>query len=151
MAANLMTFSKAIQNAIKGDFKAYGLKLQSFNVQNVSLPEELQKYLDKKSQMNMVGALDKYAQFESADNIGTAAANEGGGAGMGMGLGAGMAMGQNMMNTMSNTPAQAAAPAAQSETEILATIEKLHGFKEKGILTEEEFNTKKSELLKKLL
>lgn len=148
MAANLSEFSKGVYEQIRSDFKSYGLKLQSFFVQNVSLPEELQTYLDKKSQMNMVGGLDKYAQFESADNIGTAAANESGAAGMGVGLGAGMAMGQTMMNSL---PSKASAATADPEKEVLATIEKLHGMKEKGILTEEEFNKKKAELLKKIL
>ncbi|MFT6630463.1 MAG: membrane protease subunit (stomatin/prohibitin family) [Bacteriovoracaceae bacterium] len=153
MAANQVEFSKAIQGAVEAEFTAYGLKLQSFNVQNLSLPEELQDYLDKKSKMNMIGDLNKYAQFETADNIGTAAANEGGGAGMGVGLGAGISMGQTMMNSMGNASGQNSNPVNESATEeeILSTIEKLHGLKEKGILTEEEFNTKKSELLKKLI
>jgi membrane protease subunit (stomatin/prohibitin family) len=150
MAANQSKFSDLIKEAVEPDFLAYGLELQSFKVQNLSLPEELQDYLDKKSKMNMVGDLNRYAQFETADNIGTAAANEGGGAGMGVGLGAGISMGQTMMNSMGNTGASASNN-DQSEAEILATIEKLHGMKEKGILTEEEFNTKKSELLKKLV
>lgn len=151
MAANQLEFSKAVQGAVEKDFTGYGLKLQSFLVQNLSLPEELQKYLDKKSQMNIIGGLDKYAQFESADNIGTAAANEGGAAGMGVGLGAGLSMGQTMMNAMGGAQAANSAGAgADSEAEVLATIEKLHGMKEKGILTEEEFSAKKAEFLKKL-
>jgi membrane protease subunit (stomatin/prohibitin family) len=145
MAGNQNEFSEKLKESLAASFKDYGLKLQSFLVQNLSLPQELQDYLDKGSKMNMVGDLRKYAQFESADNIGTAAANEGGGAGIGAGLGAGMAMGQQMMGTMSDAQA-----GGQSEEDVLATIEKLHGMKEKGILSEEEFNTKKSELLKKL-
>lgn len=151
MAANQTEFSKTIQSAVEADFTNYGLKLQSFQVENLSLPEELQEYLDKKSQMNIVGNLNKFAQFETADNISTAAANEGGGAGMGVGLGAGISMGQTMMGSMSGNSASGGNSSEQSEEEILATIEKLHGLKEKGILTEEEFNLKKSELLKKLV
>lgn len=149
MAANQSEFSKKIQGALEADFSQYGLKLQSFLVENLSLPEELQEYLDKRVQMNMVGNLNQYAQFETADNIGTAAANEGGAAGMGVGLGAGMTMGQSMMNAMGGASGQAQA-AGESEEDILATIEKLHGMKEKGILSEEEFNAKKEELLKKI-
>lgn len=146
MAANQQLFSDNLKTALEKDFSQYGLKLQDFNVQNLSLPEELQEYLDKKSQMNMVGNLNQYAQFESADSIKTAAANEGGAAGMGVGLGAGMSMGQTMMNNMPGGNNAS----SQSEDDILATIEKLHGMKEKGILSEEEFNAKKAELLKKL-
>ncbi|MBT7611010.1 MAG: SPFH domain-containing protein [Bacteriovoracaceae bacterium] len=146
MAANQTLFSEKMKEALEPTFEEYGLGLQTFNVQNLSLPEELQQYLDKASKMKMVGDLKSYASFEAADNIGTAAANEGGAAGMGMGLGAGMAMGQQMMGTMS----QATQGSDEEDEDILATIEKLFGMKEKGILSEDEFNIKKEELLKKL-
>ena len=45
---------------------------------------------------------------------------------------------------------QAAPAAAVSADEVVATIEKLHGLMEKGILSKEEFEAKKAELLKKL-
>ena|ERR1035438_2513738 len=50
--------------------------------------------------MNMVGDLGRYAQFEAAQAIPIAAANEGGAAGVGVGLGAGISMAQTMMNAM---------------------------------------------------
>ncbi len=144
MAANQVEFSKGIQEDIEKDFSSYGLKLQYFNVQSLSLPEELQKYLDKKSSMNIIGDMSRYTQFETADNIGTAASNPGGGAGIGMGLGAGMAMGQTMAGAMSG------ASNPQKGEDVFATIEKLHALVEKGILSEEEFKLKKEELLKKI-
>jgi membrane protease subunit (stomatin/prohibitin family) len=64
--------------------------------------------------MNMLGDMNKYTQFQTAQSIPIAAANEGGGAaGVGVGLGAGMAMAQSMMNAL-KTPAapEAAAPVA---------------------------------------
>ena len=151
MAANQLEFSKLLEAELQDEFQAYGLKLQSFVVQNLSLPEELQEHLDKRSQMNIMGDLNKYAQFETADNIGTAAANEGGAAGMGVGLGAGMTMGQTMANAMSGASGNSNSGGADSEAEVLATIEKLHGMKEKGILSEEEFAAKKKELLAKIM
>ena len=44
-----------------------------------------------------------------------------------------------------------AAVAAIRPDEVMATIEKLADLKGKGILTEDEFNAKKAELLKKLV
>ncbi|MCO4794928.1 MAG: SPFH domain-containing protein [Bacteriovoracaceae bacterium] len=151
MAANQTLFSDKLKESLLPEFTKYGLELKTFYVQNLSLPEELQEYLDKASKMKMVGDLGKYTQFESADSIKTAAGNEGGAAGMGAGLGAGMAIGNQMVNQMSgNMSGGGQQGGGQSEEDILATIEKLHGMKEKGILSEEEFNTKKAELLKKL-
>jgi membrane protease subunit (stomatin/prohibitin family) len=78
-------------------------------------------------------------------------------AGMGVGLGAGMGMGQVMGQAMASamqpaagTPMAAPIAAAVSADEIVATLEKLHGLVEKGILSKEEFEAKKVELLKKL-
>ncbi|TNE99102.1 MAG: SPFH domain-containing protein, partial [Deltaproteobacteria bacterium] len=150
MAANQTEFSNKLKEALTSEFTKYGLDLKTFYVQNLSLPEELQEYLDKASKMRMVGDLGKYTQFETADSIKTAAGNEGGAAGMGAGLGAGIAIGNQMAGQMLGGGSGGNQAAAQIEEEVLATIEKLHGMKEKGILTEEEFNAKKAELLKKL-
>jgi len=100
--------------ALKPIFADLGLLLDSFVVENISLPEELQKLLDQRIGMNMVGDLNRYTQFQVAQSMPIAAANEGGGAaGAGFGLGAGLTMAQTMMNAMHpQAPPPPAAPAA---------------------------------------
>lgn len=97
MAANQAALASKIENEMKPNFAALGLELASFVVENISLPEELEKAMDARIGMNMTGDLGKYTQFEAAQSIPIAAANSGGAAGMGLGLGAGAIMGQNMM------------------------------------------------------
>ena len=134
-------------------FAEFGLALDSLVVQNVSLPEELQKILDQKIGMNMIGDMQRFTQYQVANSIPDAAKNEGGLAAMGVGLGAGVGFGQVMGQAMGAAlqPA-AAAPAAapMSADDVVATLEKLHGLVEKGILSQAEFDAKKAELLKKL-
>lgn len=159
MAANQDEFGKAMKAKMEPVFADFGLALDSLVVQNVSLPEELQKILDQKIGMNMIGDMGRYTQYQVANAIPEAARNEGGMAGMGVGVGAGVGFGQVMGQAMAQamqpqTPAgaaTAAAPAAISADEVVATIEKLHGLMEKGILAKEEFEAKKAELLKKLV
>lgn len=146
MAANQENFSLKLKEELLDDFEQYGLELKTFHVQNLSLPEELQEYLDKKSQMNIVGNLDKFTKFETADNISTAAANEGGMAGMGAGMGAGF----SMANAMAGAMNQGGGAQATPQEDPLETIAKLAKLKDQGILTEEEFTQKKAELLKKI-
>lgn len=146
MAANQENFSQKLKEELLDDFEQYGLELKTFHVQNLSLPEELQEYLDKSSKMKMVGDLGKYTQFETADNISTAAANEGGLAGMGVGMGAGFQMGNAMMGQMGG----ASGAGAATTEDPLETIAKLAKLKDAGVLTEEEFAAKKAELLKKI-
>lgn len=140
MAGDQLQFSEILKTAIAPSLDAYGLELVSFFVQSLSLPEELQVHLDKVASMKMVGDLRTYANFQSADSIGVAAANQGGGAGAGMGMGLGMAMGQNMMNTMNGG----------GEEDVMKTIEKLHNLLKAGALTQAEFDAKKAELLGKI-
>jgi membrane protease subunit (stomatin/prohibitin family) len=126
----------------------------------VSLPEELQKLLDQRIGMGMVGNdMGKFMQYQTAQAIPemAKAAGQGGGvAGDAMGLGAGVAMGQvlaqNLQQGLQGGAAQQAAAAAASvkPDEVMATLEKLGELKAKGILTQEEFDAKKAELLKKL-
>jgi len=114
MAANQGDLGNKIAEQLKPVFNDLGLQLDSFVVENISLPDELQPLLDQKIGMSMIGDMGRYAQFQAAQSMPIAAANEGGGAGLGAGLGAGVAIGQQMMNAMrppEAAPAQQAAAA----------------------------------------
>ena len=175
LAANQVEFAKALQEATQPAFDALGLKLEMVTLQNVSLPEELQKILDQKIGMGMIGQnMGQFMQYQTAQAIPKLAEGVGAGGGSGiagdaMGLGAGLALGQTMAQqlqaglTGANAAAQAAQaaqtgqqpvpqpqPASQSADEVLLLLEKLGDLKAKGILTDEEFAAKKAELLKKL-
>jgi membrane protease subunit (stomatin/prohibitin family) len=115
MAANQVALSEKIATQMKPAFTELGLSLDSFVVENLSLPDELQKVLDQRISMNMVGDMGRYTQYQVAQSIPIAAANEGGGAaGIGAGLGAGVAMGQAMMDAVkkASAPSGEAAPSS---------------------------------------
>jgi membrane protease subunit (stomatin/prohibitin family) len=158
LAANQDELAAKLREKLRDNFKALGLELSGFVVENVSLPEELQKILDQRIGMNMVGDMARYTQFQVASSIPTAAANEGGVAGAGAGLGAGLAMGQAMAQSLGQTMqnsggTQGGVPGAEkkeSPQDVMQLLEKLHDLKTKGVLSEDEFNTKKADLLKKL-
>ncbi len=165
LAANQLMFAQALTTQLTREFEKLGLKLEGMTVQNVSLPEELQKILDQKIGMGMVGNdMARFMQYQTAQAIPQFA--EGGGAGGGsgiagdaMGLGAGVALGQvlaqNLVAGLQPAPATAAAASAQAggmkPEEVMATLEKLADLKAKGIVTQDEFDAKKSELLRKLV
>ena len=101
-------------------FAELGLQLDTFVVQNLSLPDELQRRLDERIGMNMVGNLRDYTQFQVAQSIPTAAANEGGAAGVGAGLGAGMAMGKAMADAITGGQSTMGSAAPSPETKFCA-------------------------------
>lgn len=100
MAANQVELGNKIADGLKPMFAELGLALDSFVVENLSLPEELQKLLDTRIGMNMLGDMGKYTQYQVANSMPIAAANEGGIAGIGAGLGAGLTMAQTMANAL---------------------------------------------------
>ena len=161
LAANQHAFAQALTIQLVPEFAKIGLHLDGMTVQNVSLPEDLQKVLDQKIGMGMVGNdMGKFMQYQTAQAIPKFAEGAGGGgggiAGDAMGLGAGVALGQVLAQNLQaglqgNPAAAAAAPVGMKPEEVMATLEKLGELKTKGILTQEEFDSKKAELLKKLV
>jgi len=157
LAANQRTFAQALTRQLAPEFEKVGLTLEAMTVQNVSLPEELQKVLDQKIGMGMVGKdMAQFMQYQTAQAIPKMAEGGGGGSGIAgdaMGLGAGVALGQVLAQNLAAglNPQAASAAVGMKPEEVMATLEKLGDLKAKGILTEEEFAAKKAELLKKLV
>ncbi|MBK9529146.1 MAG: SPFH domain-containing protein [Acidobacteria bacterium] len=97
LASQYKEMGERIRGMINGDFGSYGLEVTKFYVENVSVPEEVQEAINKRSAMGAIGNVDQYMKFQAADALRDAAQNEGGGAGLGAGLGAGFAMGNQMV------------------------------------------------------
>jgi len=163
LASNQVEFAKQLQTATAPEFERIGLKLEGVTLQNVSLPEELQKILDQRIGMGMIGQnMGQFMQYQTAQAIpklaeGVGTGGGGGVAGDAMGLGAGLAMGQVLAQQLGQGLNMSTAPSAaitgapmQSSQDIMALLERLGDLKAKGILTDEEFSAKKAELLKKL-
>jgi membrane protease subunit (stomatin/prohibitin family) len=115
LAANYRELGEKTMGDMAPEFERYGLKLIKFVIENISLPPEVEKMLDVRSQMGLVGDLSRFTQFQTAQAI-TDAARSGGGAGEGLGIGAGLAMGRQMVEAMSapkdpGASARAGAPA----------------------------------------
>ncbi len=111
MAANTEDLGKLIAGAIGPKVAEYGISIPEFYIENISLPEEVEKALDKRTSMGVVGDLNKYMQFNTAEAMGNPAS----GAGSAMATGAGMGLGMGMAQTMGTNmgPWGAQPPAAQ--------------------------------------
>lgn len=116
LAANYDELSQYALQMLAPRIAGLGLKLESFVIENISLPEEVEKAMDRRTSMGVVGDLNKYTQFQAAEAMRDAANNQGGTAGMGAGMGAGMMMAQAMQAAAQMGAAQpASAPAAAPE------------------------------------
>lgn len=99
----------------------YGLELGSFIVENVSVPEEVEKAIDKRSSMAAVGNLNDYVKFQMAESLGKGD-GAGGVAGSAAQLGAGLALGQQMAAAMTQPQVGAVTPSAGGTTPVPQTV-----------------------------
>lgn len=109
LASNYKEFSEDVINACQEQFKSLGLKLCGVTIENISLPEEVEKALDERTKIGvMEDKIGTYTQYQAANALRDAAKNEGGGnlAGLGVGLGAGTGIGKLFSEnlTMENKP-----------------------------------------------
>ncbi|MEM7742517.1 MAG: SPFH domain-containing protein [Pseudomonadota bacterium] len=121
LAANTDQMAEYLKNRVAPEIAQYGIEIPTLFVENVSLPEEVEKAMDRRTSMGVIGDLGKYAQFQAAESMRAAAENPGQGGAMGAGLGAGMGFGM-MANMAQASPwgqpqaAPAAPPPPPAET-----------------------------------
>lgn len=138
--------------ALADDFARMGLELTSFQISAITPPEEVQKRIDERSGMSVLGNLDDYTKFRTAQAIGDAANNPGGAGdatSAGVGLGAGMGIGKAMAAAMSegNAPRPQEPAAGAGAGDITSQLERLMKLKDGGALSEDEFQAAKKKLL----
>jgi membrane protease subunit (stomatin/prohibitin family) len=151
LVSNYTELGAKIIPLIQADFEPFGLEVVKFQITSTSLPPEVEEFYDKMTKMNMVGDMNRYTQFQTAESIEKAAENPGTG-GTGVGLGMGMGMANMVMNQMQQQQQQTKTnqPATETKEQIIALLKELGTLKESGVLTEDEFNEKKKELLARL-
>lgn len=93
--------SEAAINELKPKFEEIGIELDALFIENLSLPEEVEKMMDKRTNVGVMGsAMNGYAQMESVAAMRDAAKTPNSMANMGMGMMAGMAIGKNFGENM---------------------------------------------------
>ena len=152
MAANQVLLSQKMTELLQPEFAKLGLALESFTVESITLPEAIQKALDSRMSMGIVGDLGKYTQFQTAQAIPLAAQNEGGLAGIGAGLGVGAGIGQAMAGMMQPAQAtQAVQAASASGDDPQAKLSKLKTLLDNSLISQQDYDSAKAEVLKQLI
>jgi membrane protease subunit (stomatin/prohibitin family) len=95
LAANVTELADLVVKSLQPEFSTRGMQLVRFNVENFSLPPELEKMMDTNTSMGMIrNNVDVVQQMAAAEALKAAAANPGTAGGMmGAGMGAGMGIG----------------------------------------------------------
>lgn len=112
LAGNTMEFNEIVKAKIQQKFREMGLMLTNLFIENMSVPAEVEKALDERSKLGILGdKTDVMMKIAAAEAMKDAAKNPGmGGAfmGAGVGIGAGAGMGQMMAEAFRPSQPQAA-------------------------------------------
>ncbi|MGH8880795.1 MAG: SPFH domain-containing protein, partial [Stackebrandtia sp.] len=106
LAADQGSIGDRLATVLSADLAEVGLSIPKFIIENISVPKEVEEAIDKRSQMGIVGDLNQYTQFQTANAMEAAAKNPSGGAGEGLGMGMGIAAGQQMAAGMTASQQQ---------------------------------------------
>ena len=159
LAAKYDELSDLVKAKLADEFKTMGLELSKFFVENISLPEEVEAMMDKRTGVGMMApVMGAYTQMQVADAIPLAAQNPGGVAGMGMGVGLGFGMGNMMGQQMAGASQQmgqqgsfagsAAAPAAPA-TSLKEDLTNLKELFDGQLISQVEYDTQRAVIMKK--
>jgi len=162
LAAKYDEISDLLRQKMDPEFQTMGLECSKLFIENISLPEEVEAMIDKRTSVGMMApVMGAYTQMQVADSIPLAAQNSGGMAGMGMGVGVGLGMGNMMGNQMGQAAAQMnqgfgqmgqtappapAAPVAKSLKEDLTDLKDLF---DSQLISQVEFDTQRANIMKK--
>jgi membrane protease subunit (stomatin/prohibitin family) len=116
LAGNYDKVAKVALEVIKPDLAGLGLALTSFLIENISLPPEVEQALDQRTKMGVLGDMNKYTQYRTAEAIGDAAKNPSGMSGLGAGIAAGSAMADQMRAAMGAGAGSGGAPQGQQQS-----------------------------------
>lgn len=104
LAANYREFGDQIVKTSTKEFGAYGLELTSIVIENLSLPEGVEKMLDERTKMSVIeDKIGTYTKFKAANAMEESAKNGNSMAGLGMGVQAGATLGAMMNESLTTT------------------------------------------------
>ena len=141
LATEYRKLSTAIQQQLNESTEMIGIEFSDVFVENISLPDEVEKLIDEQSGIGMAKQdMEIFMQYQTARAMRDASKQKGGLAGLGAGMAVGNTLAKNVQETISTGGAQ------RSKAEQLREIKALL---DEGILTQEEFENEKKLILKK--
>ena len=139
LASEYRNLSNAIQEKLNEQAQKIGVQFSDIFVENLSLPEEVEKLIDEQSGIGMAKRdMETFMQYQTARAMRDASKQKGGLAG----LGAGMALGNTMAQSIYDS--STSSKQGKSKAEQLRELKSLF---DDGILTQDEFDSEKKKIL----
>ena len=139
LVAEYRNLSSAIQEKLNTQVSAIGVQFSDVLIENIALPEEVEKLIDEQSGIGMASRdMNTFMQYQTVRAMRDAAKQKGGLAGLGAGMALGNTMAKNIQETTSS-PKEEKSKAEQ--------LRELKALLDEGILTQEEFDAEKKAIL----
>jgi membrane protease subunit (stomatin/prohibitin family) len=113
LESKVVQLGETMKTRIAPSIAALGLELTEVQVQDIGLPEEVEQAIDKAGAMRVIGNMQMFTQYETANSIKDAANNPGGLAAAGAGAGLGLGIGGQMAGAMGSMLTGQAQPPIQ--------------------------------------
>ncbi len=146
-----------LKTAVADDFGNLGLNLKALYVTAITPPEEVQKRIDERTGMGVVGNMQQYMQYQAAQAVGNLGKGDGegggdvaGAAGAGLGLGAGMGMGAGMAQIIAQGMQGSGAAGAPQAADPVQSLKQLKQMLDDGLITNDIYEAKRAEILSKM-
>jgi membrane protease subunit (stomatin/prohibitin family) len=141
LATEYRKLSGEIQQRLNAQTAAIGVQFSDILIENISLPDEVEKLIDEQSGIGMAKQdMETFMQYQTARAMRDASKQKGGLAGLGAGLALGNTMAQGIQATEN--------PTAASKS-MVEQLRELKGLLDEGILTQDEFDAQKKAILEK--
>ena len=151
MPGSFDNLSLAARVKLQAEFEGLGLYLHDFYINSISVPEDVQQIIDQRSGMSAIGNMDEFMKYKVAMSIENASLNQGNvgdntgnGLGAGLGLGMGFMMPQMIQQSMMSSMQSGANVEKESPMD---KLKKLKDLLDIGVISQEEFNQKKTKLM----
>lgn len=116
LASHYTEYSEVLRKAVQEKIDdEYGLAIPQMIIVNISLPEAVEKAMDARTSMGVIGDLGRFQQFQIGQALTSGNGSGGGSAAEGVGLGMGMAMAGRMLQPGGFPSSSAAPPALPSQ------------------------------------
>ena len=139
LAAGYKELSTEMQKKLNEQIHVIGIQFSDIVIENISLPERVEELIDEQSGIGMVrGDMGTFVEYQTARAMRDAAKQEGGLAGLGAGVAFGNTIAQNVQNISNESHP------VKSKAELLREVKSLF---DEGILTQEEFEAEKKQIL----
>ena len=144
-----------VKRAVHEDFNQYGIELVDLLIEAITLPTEVQEAINRATGVRAVGKdeLGRYERVARSDALRDAAQQPGGEAAAGMGAGLGFGAGMQIAREMVGPGAGGSSPggaAPLTADQVKAKLKELKGLLEEGLISQDDFEAKKKQLLDQL-